>query len=138
VKDPATGDVIEVRCTYDPGSRGGHPADGRKVKSTIHWVSAAHAIDAEVRLYDRLFDVEDPGGDAYLTHLNPGSLEVGGGAKLEPSLRTATPGVAVQFERLGYFVADTRDSTPHAPVFNRVVTLRDTWARIEQAQRAGA
>jgi len=138
VRDPATGAVVEVRCTYDASSRGGQPADGRKVKSTIHWVSAVHAVDAEVRLYDRLFDVEDPGGDDFLTHLNPASLEVVRGAKLEPSLRTVPPGGAVQFERLGYFVADARDSSPDAPVFNRVVTLRDTWARIEQAQRTGA
>jgi glutaminyl-tRNA synthetase len=138
VRDPATGAVVEVRCTYDASSRGGQPADGRKVKSTIHWVSAAHAVDAEVRLYDRLFDVEDPGGDDFLTHLNPASLEVVRGAKLEPSLRMVPPGGAMQFERLGYFVADARDSSPDAPVFNRVVTLRDTWARIEQAQRTGA
>jgi glutaminyl-tRNA synthetase len=138
IRDPATGAVVEVRCTYDDSSRGGQPADGRKVKSTIHWLSAAHAVDAEVRLYDRLFDVEDPGGDDFLAHLNPASLEVIPGAKLEPSLRTAAPGAAVQFERLGYFVVDARDSSPDAPVFNRVVTLRDTWARIELAQRTGA
>ncbi|HWP64408.1 MAG TPA: glutamine--tRNA ligase/YqeY domain fusion protein [Candidatus Limnocylindria bacterium] len=138
VRDPATGAVVEVHCTYDPASRGGTPADGRKVKSTIHWIAAADAIDAEVRLYDRLFDVEDPGGDDYLTHLNPSSLTVVPDAKLEPSLRTIAPGTAVQFERLGYFVADERDSRPGAPVFNRIVTLRDTWARIEQAQRARA
>jgi glutaminyl-tRNA synthetase len=138
VKDPVTGEVIEVRCTYDPSSRGGTPADGRKVKSTIHWVSAADAVDAQVRLYDRLFDVEDPGGDDYLGHLNPDSLQIVAAAKLEPSLRATAPGTAVQFERLGYFVADESDSRPGAPVFNRIVTLRDTWARIEQTQRARA
>jgi len=138
VKDPVTGEVIEVRCTYDPSSRGGNPADGRKVKSTIHWVSAADAVDAEVRLYDRLFEVEDPGADDYLSHLNPDSLQIVPAAKLEPSLRATAPGTAVQFERLGYFVADECDSRPGAPVFSRIVTLRDTWARIEQAQRARA
>ena len=135
VKDPATGAVLEVHCTYDPTSRGGSPADGRKVKSTIHWVSAAHALDAEVRLYDRLFSVEDPGGDDYLRHLNPQSLEVVAGAKLEPSLGAVAPGTTVQFERLGYFVADAHSSPSRALAFNRTVTLRDTWARIEHAQR---
>jgi glutaminyl-tRNA synthetase len=138
VKDPATGEVVEVRCTYDPSSRGGNPADGRKVKSTIHWVAVRDAVQTEVRLYDRLFDVEDPGGDDYLTHLNPDALDSVPAAQLEPSLRATAPGTAVQFERLGYFVADERDSRPGAPVFNRIVTLRDTWARIEQAQRARA
>jgi glutaminyl-tRNA synthetase len=136
VKDPATGEVVEVHCTYDPGSRGGTPADGRKVKSTIHWVSAEHAVTAEVRLYDRLFAVEDPAGDDYRAHLNPAALEVVHGARLEPSLAATAPGAAVQFERLGYFVADAVDSCASALVFNRIVTLRDTWARIEQAQRA--
>ena len=137
VKDES-GAVVEVRCTYDPASRGGNPADGRKVKSTIHWVSAAHAVDAEVRLYDRLFTVEDPGGDDWERHLNPASLERLGGCKLEPSLAAATPGASYQFERLGYFCADASDSRPGAPVFNRTVTLRDTWARIEQGQRAAS
>ena len=126
------GEVVEVRCTYDPSSRGGTPADGRKVKATIHWVSAAHAVDAEVRLYDRLFDVEDPSGDDWLAQLNPRSLEVVTGAKLEPSLAAAAPGSRWQFERLGYFCVDPVDSRPGAVVFNRTVTLRDTWAKIEQ------
>jgi glutaminyl-tRNA synthetase len=133
VKD-ASGAVAEVRCTYDPESRGGNPADGRKVKSTIHWVSAAHAIPAELRLYDRLFDIEDPGGDDWLEHLNPHSLETLRDAKLEPSLASATPGSRWQFERIGYFCVDP-DSKPGALVFNRTVTLRDTWAKIEK--RAG-
>ncbi len=132
VKDEG-GTVVEVRCTYDPPTRGGTPPDGRKVKATIHWVSAAHAIDAEVRLYDRLFDVEDPSGDDWLQHLNPGSLEVIADAKLEPSLATAAPGSRWQFERTGYFCVDP-DSTTAVRVFNRTVTLRDTWAKIEQRQ----
>jgi len=130
VKDDA-GEVIEVRGTVDLDSRGGMPADGRKVKATIHWVSAAHAVDAEVRLYDRLFTAEDPGGDDWLDTLNPASLEKVGGAKLEPSLAGAAPGSRWQFERMGYFCVDT-DATPAALVFNRTVTLRDTWAKIEQ------
>jgi glutaminyl-tRNA synthetase len=133
VKDER-GDVVEVRATYDAATRGGNPPDGRKVKATIHWVSAAHAVDAEVRLYDRLFDVEDPSGDDWLSHLNPSSLEVVRDAKLEPSLGRAEPGSRWQFERLGYFCADAVDSRPGAPVFNRTVTLRDTWAKIEQRQ----
>jgi glutaminyl-tRNA synthetase len=132
VKDDA-GAVVEVRCTYDPETRGGTPPDGRKVKATIHWVSAAHALNAQVRLYDRLFDVEDPSGDDWLAHLNPASLEVITDAKLEPSLAAAAPGSRWQFERTGYFAADL-DSTPGALVFNRTVTLRDTWAKIEQRQ----
>ena len=138
-KDEA-GRVVEVRCTYDPATRSGAAPDNRKVKATIHWVSAAHAIDAEVRLYDRLFSVADPGADEtreFISFLNPRSLEVVGGCKLEPGLASAAPGARVQFERLGYFVADP-DSTPGRPVFNRTVTLRDTWARIEQSQRARA
>jgi glutaminyl-tRNA synthetase len=134
VKD-ASGAVVEVRCTYDPESRGGNPADGRKVKSTIHWVSAAHAIPAELRFYDRLFDVEDPNGDDWLSHLNPHSLETVRDAKLEPSLASAAPGSRWQFERIGYFCVDD-DSKPGALVFNRTVTLRDTWAKIEK--RGGA
>jgi glutaminyl-tRNA synthetase len=129
VKD-ASGAVVEVRCTYDPESRGGNPADGRKVKSTIHWVSAAHAIPAELRLYDRLFDVEDPSGDDWLAHLNPHSLEIVRDAKLEPSLASAAPGSRWQFERIGYFCVDD-DSKPGALVFNRTVTLRDSWAKMK-------
>ena len=123
------GEVVEVHCTYDPASRGGDSPDGRKVKSTIHWVSAAHAIDAEVRLYDLLFAKEEP--SEIPDDLNPNSLEVLKGCKLEPSLRGAAPGSRFQFERLGYFCVDP-DSRPEAPVFNRTVALRDTWAKIEK------
>jgi glutaminyl-tRNA synthetase len=130
------GDLVEVRCTYDPETRGGNAPDGRKVKATIHWVSAAHAVTAEVRLYDRLFGIEDPSDDDWLAHLNPASLEVITEAKLEPGLADATPGSRWQFERTGYFCADPIDSRPGAPVFNRTVTLRDTWAKIEQRDRA--
>jgi glutaminyl-tRNA synthetase len=129
----AGGNVVELRCTYDPATKGGDAPDGRKVKATLHWVSARHAIDAEVRLYDRLFTVETPGaGDAdFLTQMNPASLEVVTGCKLEPSLGDPTIGQRFQFERLGYFSADP-DGRPGAPVFNRTVTLKDTWAKIEQ------
>ena len=140
VKDEKTGDVKEIHCTYDPATRGGNAPDGRKVKSTIHWVSAAHAIDAEVRLYDNLFTREDPGqtdeGATFITNLNPQSLEVLTGAKLEPSLRDTADGARYQFERLGYFCADP-DSAPEKPVFNRTVALRDTWSKIEKAQQGG-
>jgi glutaminyl-tRNA synthetase len=137
VKDPASGIVSELRCTYDPATRGGDALDGRKVKATLHWVSAAHAIDAEVRLYDRLFTAEAP-GDArdYREDLNPASLEVLTGCKLEPSVAGAPAGTRYQFERLGYFCVDP-DSNPGALVFNRTVTLKDTWARIEQKGTAG-
>jgi glutaminyl-tRNA synthetase len=135
VKD-AGGEVVELRCTYDPETRSGSPASTRKVKATLHWVSAPHAIDAEVRLYDRLFTVEDPeagkDGADYLTLLNPDSLERVTGAKLEPSLAGAAPGARYQFERQGYFCVDP-DSRAGALVFNRTVSLRDTWAKIEQA-----
>jgi glutaminyl-tRNA synthetase len=133
VKDDR-GDVVEVRCTYDPETRGGNAPDGRKVKATIHWVSAAHAVDAEVRLYDRLFAAEEPGGDDWLTQLNPESLEVLRGCKLEGSLAGAEPGSRWQFERLGYFCVDPFDTRPGATVWNRTVTLKDTWARIERRQ----
>jgi glutaminyl-tRNA synthetase len=129
------GDIVEVRCTYDPATRGGDSPDGRRVKATMHWVSAAHALPVEVRLYDRLFSVEDPengkDGKTFLDYLNPGSLEVLSDAKAEPRLANAEPGLRVQFERLGYFCVDT-DSRPGALVFNRTVSLRDTWARIER------
>jgi glutaminyl-tRNA synthetase len=128
------GDVVEVRCTYDPETRGGNAPDGRKVKATIHWVSAAHAVDAEVRLYDRLFAVEEPGGDDWMAQLNPASLEVLRGCKLEASLAAAAPGSRWQFERMGYFCVDTVDSRPGALVWNRTVTLKDTWAKIERRQ----
>jgi glutaminyl-tRNA synthetase len=137
VKD-AAGRVVELRCTYDPATRGGDsPPDGRKVKATLHWVSARHAIDAEVRLYDTLFTVRDPASVAegvdWKATLNPKSLERVAGAKLEPALAAATPESRWQFERLGYFVADRRESQPGAPVFNRTVTLRDEWARLVRA-----
>jgi glutaminyl-tRNA synthetase len=130
------GEVEEVHCTYDPQTRGGNnPPDGRRVKSTIHWVSAAHAVDAEVRMYDNLFTIEDPNqaeaGQSFTVNLNPHSLEVLPRAKLEPSLRTASAGERYQFERLGYFCVDP-DSVPGRPVFNRTVALKDTWARIEK------
>jgi glutaminyl-tRNA synthetase len=126
------GEVVEVHVTYDPATRGGNAPDGRKVKSTIHWVSAAHAINAEVRLYDNLFSKENPNdvpeGHDFTANLNPNSLEVVASAKLEPSLKSAEPGARYQFERLGYFCVDT-DSQPGAPVFNRTVALKDTWAK---------
>jgi glutaminyl-tRNA synthetase len=132
VKDPATGAIVELRCTYDPATRGGDAADGRKVKSTLHWVSAAHAIEVEVRLYDRLFTSENPAAiDDYRSQLNPRSLEVLTGCQLEPSVTGATAGTRYQFERLGYFCVDA-DSTASRLVFNRTVNLKDTWARIEQ------
>ena len=133
IADPATGEVVELRCTYDPATRGGDAPDGRKVKATLHWVSAAHAVDGEVRLYDRLFSVPDPGaaeGTDWLSTLKPDSLQVLEGCKLEPSLAAAPSGTRFQFERLGYFVVDP-DSTPARPVFNRTVTLKDSWAKIE-------
>ncbi|MBE0616447.1 MAG: glutamine--tRNA ligase/YqeY domain fusion protein, partial [Proteobacteria bacterium] len=134
VKDEA-GQVVEVRCAYDPATLGGNAPDGRKVKATIHWVSATHAVPAEVRLYDRLFRSEDPGarGD-FLADLNAESLEVLAGCRLEPSLAQAAPGDRVQFERLGYFCCDP-DSRPGASVFNRTVTLKDPWAKIEGGQK---
>jgi glutaminyl-tRNA synthetase len=134
------GEVVEVHCTYDPASRGGNSPDGRKVKSTIHWVSAAHAIDGEARLYDRLFTRENPADDSdgqeFTAHLNPNSLEVVSDAKFEPSLRDAAAGSRYQFERLGYFTVD-QDSASGKPVFNRTVALRDTWAKIEKSQKKG-
>jgi len=139
VRDERTGEVVEIHCTYDPATRGGNAPDGRKVKATIHWVSAAHAIDAEVRLYEQLFTRPMPGGEQeggnFLDDLNPNSLEVLSAAKLEPSLRGAEVGSRYQFERLGYFCVDP-DSTPERPVFNRTVALKDTWAKIEKALKA--
>jgi len=131
IKDE-NGEVTEVHCTYDPESRGGNSPDGRKVKGTIHWVSARHAIDAEVRLYDRLFTVEAPEGDKnkdFLEHINPDSLEILANCKLEPSLAEAKPEANCQFERTGYFCLDGKASEPNRPVFNRTVTLRDSWAK---------
>jgi glutaminyl-tRNA synthetase len=129
VKD-AAGNVVELRCTYDPATRGGDAPDGRKVKATLHWVSAAHAVTAEVRLYDRLFGVENPGaGDTdFLTQIDPQSLETIRDAKIEPSIAAAPPGTRFQFERLGYFCVDP-DTKAGAPVFNRTVTLKDSWAK---------
>jgi glutaminyl-tRNA synthetase len=139
VKD-ASGNVVELRCTYDPATRGGdNPPDGRKVKATLHWVSARHALDAEVRLYDTLFTVRDPSSVAegvdWKATLNPKSIEMIPGAKVEPALASAVPESRWQFERLGYFCADRRDSKPGALVFNRTVTLRDEWTRLVNTGR---
>jgi glutaminyl-tRNA synthetase len=124
------GEVVELRCTYDPATRGGDAPDGRKVRGTLHWVSAAHAVNAEVRLYDRLFSVPNPDReDDWKASLNPDSMEVIKNARVEPSLRDLAPEDKVQFERLGYFCADRMDWSPEKPVFNRAVTLRDTWAK---------
>lgn len=140
ITDPNTGEVVELHCTYDPATRGGDAPDGRKVKSTLHWVSARHAVSGEVRLYDRLFSRPDPEGDAdgkdFMAHVNPTSLEVLTGCRLEPALADVQTGAIYQFERLGYFCVDTKDSRPGAPVFNRTVTLRDAWAKIEAKQKA--
>jgi glutaminyl-tRNA synthetase len=134
VKDPATGETIEVRCTYDPATKGGDASDHRSPKATLHWVSAAHAVPVEVRLYNTLFLKRDPSeleeGEDWRVNLNPQSLEIMAGAMAEPSLLAARPGDRFQFERQGYFCADLRDSRPQAPVFNRTVTLRDSWANI--------
>jgi glutaminyl-tRNA synthetase len=134
IKD-ADGSIVEVHCTYDPASRGGNSPDGRKVKSTIHWVSTAHAISAEIRLYDKLFTKPDPSdvaeGEDVLSNLNPNSLEILTGAKLEPSLANAKLEDRFQFERVGYFCLD-RDSTPGHLVFNRTLPLKDSWAKIEK------
>jgi glutaminyl-tRNA synthetase len=133
VKDPQTGEIIEVHCTYDPATRGGDAPDGRKVKSTLHWVAAADSVEAEVRLYDRLFAVELPDReDDFLTALNPSSLEILQGCRLEPSLAAATPGHRVQFERQGYFCVDSKLAQPGRLVFNRIVGLKDSWAKIEK------
>ncbi|MBU1172179.1 MAG: glutamine--tRNA ligase/YqeY domain fusion protein [Proteobacteria bacterium] len=134
VKDPATGDILELICTYDPESRGGATPDNRKVKGTIHWVSALHAIPAEIRLYDRLFMEDNPekGGADFRASLNPDSLTLIPKAMIEHTLAQAGPGYIVQFERQGYFCVDARDSKPDHLVFNRTVTLKDTWAKINQ------
>ncbi|HPB67289.1 MAG TPA: glutamine--tRNA ligase/YqeY domain fusion protein [Candidatus Omnitrophota bacterium] len=138
IKD-RNGEVTELRCTYDPASRGGDSPDGRKVKATLHWVSAEHAFDAEVRLYDYLFSKPDPSdtanGQDYKENLNPNSLEILRNCKMEEFLRQAQAGVSYQFERLGYFCVDPVDSAPGQPVFNRTVTLRDSWAKIEKSQK---
>jgi glutaminyl-tRNA synthetase len=133
IKDEA-GEIVEVRCTYDPETKGGYAPDGRKVKGTIHWLSAPHALDAEVRLYDRLFKVEDPNnvpdGQDFTVHLNPDSLQVIR-AKVEPSVAGLKAGEVVQFERKGYFCLDSKDSQPNALVFNQTIGLRDSWAKIQ-------
>ena len=131
IKDDA-GNIVELRCTYDPASRGGESPDGRKVKGTLHWVSATHAKDVEVRLYDHLFKDPSPGAEReWAEDLNPDSLKVVRG-KVEPAMLSLEPGRHVQFERIGYFVVDTVDSKPDAPVFNRTVALKDSWAKIEK------
>ncbi|GIX47935.1 MAG: glutamine--tRNA ligase [Candidatus Tectimicrobiota bacterium] len=137
VKDPQSGEVVELHCTYDPATRGGDAPDGRKAKATLHWVSAAHALEAEVRLYDRLFLVPNPDEESDFTAvLNPKSLEVLRGCRVEPSLAQAAVGDRYQFERLGYFCVDP-DSRDGQLVFNRTVTLRDTWAKIEKKLQEG-
>ena len=137
IKDPETGEVVELRCTYDPETRGGYAPDGRKVRGTIHWVSASHAVEAEVRLYDHLFSKINPEdvdeGGSYKDALNPESLETLAGCRVEPSFARAQPGHRVQFERQGYFCVDT-DTSADRLVVNRTVTLRDTWAKIEKAE----
>ena len=138
IKDPDTGEISELQCTYDPDTRGGFAPDGRKVRATIHWVSARHALPSEVRLYDRLCSDPNPdiaSAQELETVLNPHSLDVIKEAMLEPSLKTACPGEKYQFERLGYFCADSEDSKPGTPVFNRTVTLRDTWARLQKSEK---
>ena len=141
IKDES-GEVVELRCTYDPETRGGSAPDGRRVRATLHWVSAQHALDAEVRLYDHLFtrwnpDEDDEDGADWLSFLNPESLVTVSDAKLEPGLADATPGSRFQFERQGYFCVDTKDSTADRIVFNRTTTLRDTWARVQRSQGRG-
>jgi glutaminyl-tRNA synthetase len=137
VKD-ADGNVVELHCTYDPATRGGNAPDGRKVKSTIHWVSAAHALDCEVRLYDNLFTKENPNeleeGQNITANLNPNSYDVLTGARIEPGMRDAAAGARYQFERLGYFCVDP-DSTSGRLVFNRTIGLRDTWSKIERREK---
>jgi glutaminyl-tRNA synthetase len=139
VKDPKTGKIVELHCTYDPETRGGDAPDGRKVKGTLHWVSASHAVSAEVRLYEHFFVKENPNeveeGKDFTDYINPNSLEILSNCIVEPSLSNATPGSRYQFERLGYFCVDTKDSEKGSLVFNRTVTLRDTWAKILKAQQ---
>ena len=141
VKDPETGEIIELRCTYDPESVGGSTPDGRRVRGTLHWVSATHSLPARIRLYDYLLrDVEEEteeDGLDFISLLNPESLQELTDCRLEPSLLNAAPGERYQFERQGYFCVDTRDSEPGSPVFNRTVSLRDSWSRIEQSQATG-
>jgi glutaminyl-tRNA synthetase len=137
VKDPSTGEVTEVHCTYDPETRSGFAPDGRKVDVTIHWVSAEHSLPVELRLYDRLFSVANPleAGSDYIGHLNPKSLEIVRTCRVEPSLKGVAPGSRFQFERVGYFCVDPVDSSDQGMVFNRTVTLRDTWAKISEKEK---
>ena len=132
IKDPSSGEIVELRCSYDPATRGGDAPDGRKVKGTLHWVSEEHGLKAEVRLYDRLFNVPVPekSGDAWLENLNPESETILQDCVIEPILASAAPESYYQFERLGYFCADRFDHGSEHPVFNRIVTLKDTWAKI--------
>jgi glutaminyl-tRNA synthetase len=131
VRDEKTSEVVELHCTYDPQTRNGAPADGRKVQGVIHWISAQHAVPVEVRLYDRLFSIEDPGSEEKFTkYLNPGSLTILAKCYVESSLKNAEPGSKYQFERLGYFCVDTKDTRAGRPVFNRIVPLRDSWTKI--------
>jgi glutaminyl-tRNA synthetase len=137
IKDADTGEIVELHCTYDPATRGGSDPGGRRVKATLHWVSAAHAIPAEVRLYDHLFRTPHPEEEAdFVTVLNPHSLETLTDCKLEPSLAQAMPGSRYQFERQGYFCVDTHDTRPGALVYNRIVSLRDTWAKVAKEQQS--
>ena len=135
------GEITELRCTYDPATRGGNAPDGRKVKATLHWVSAQHSVESEARLYETLFTKRDPNeteeGRDYKVNLNPESLEVIKACKIEPALKNAKPGERFQFERMGYFCVDTDDSAKRRPVFNRIVTLRDTWVKIQQKGEQG-
>ena len=139
VKDPETGDIIELHCTYDPETRGGDAPDGRKVKGTLHWVSASHALSVQVRLYEHFFVKENPNdaeeGKDFTAYINPNSLEILSNCMVEPSLSEAKPGSRYQFERLGYFCVDAKDSKEGSLLFNRTVTLRDTWAKILKAQQ---
>jgi glutaminyl-tRNA synthetase len=139
VKDEQTGKVVELHCTYDPETRGGWAPDGRKVKATLHWVSAAHSLRAEIRLYDHLFlkatPTEEKDGVDFKSYLNPDSLETLESCRVEPGLAGAAPGNRYQFERQGYFCVDTEHSSDEALVFNRTVTLRDSWARIKKTQK---
>jgi glutaminyl-tRNA synthetase len=137
VKNPKTGEIIELHCTYDPATRGGDAPDGRKVKATLHWVSALHAVDAEVRLYETLFATPDPSdvpeGEDYKKNLNAHSLDIVNNCKIEPGLASAKPGDRFQFERVGYFCTDP-DTAPGKPVFNRTVTLKDEWSKIQKKE----
>jgi glutaminyl-tRNA synthetase len=139
VKDEKTGEVVELHCTYDPETRGGNAPDGRKVKATLHWVSAAHAIQVETRLYDRLFVKENPDdveeGSDFKSNLNPNSLEILDGCYVEQSLVDAVPGRTYQFERQGYFIVDPISSEQGKLVFNRTISLRDSWAKIQKSMK---